>query len=410
MLRTCIHKKIISLLVFGISSSLVFAQHNTNQKTEVENNKQNIQLQENSVNINYNNSSNTNPAVNEPSRSAQTGYFYRQQTGNFKTAVNIKPNDAAAWANYYKSERYSNYTKTSNDINKSEQKDLDAIVDEMAKNVPNTYEYNYIRYLNGNHDISLFPYLQKAYELNPNSTELIDEFVAYYELTGNYAAKKEWCAKLENSKEIPDAVMEFDYNMIIALEKNAVLITHGEMDTYPLFIWQTVHNIRPDVIVLYLDLLEKDDYRSRKMREMGIQVSTDIHQQPVQFLEQLAEKLSAKPVYFATTVSPDILKPLQAKLYLTGLAFKFSESGFENLQDIENAWEKKFKKEALSAKIQYGTLAAKMNMNYVPGLILLSEYFKSKGLSEKARLAEELALKLAAEGGKEQQVKVLLNK
>ena len=406
MLRTHIHSIVLTIsgfFCFLTSFSQINNENQVKQKAET-----NVQVQNSAV---ENSSTNTvNPVVNEPSRSAQTGYFYRQQTGNYRTAVQTKPNDAAAWANYYKTERYGNYTKTSNNINTGAQENLNEIVVEMEKNVPNSYEFNFIKYLNGNHDVTLFPYLQKAYELNPTSTELIDEFVAYYELTGNSAKKKEWCKKLSESKDIAKEVMEFDYNLIIALEKNAVLITHGEMDTYPLFIWQNVNNIRNDVMVLYLDLLEKDDYRNRKLQELGVTISANFHSSQAQFLAELAQKLSNRSVYFSSTVSTEILKALKGNLFLTGLAFKYSEEGFENVQEIANAWETKFKKEVVSKKVTSGTLASKINMNYVPGLILLAEYFRSQGLNDKAKLAEELAIKLAAEGGKEQQVKLLLNK
>lgn len=408
MLRTYFHITILILSSLTICAEVYSQTNNENrvqQKAET-----NVQVPNTLENSSNSNQVITNNPVNEPSKSAQTGYFYRQQTGNYRTAVQAKPTDAGAWANYYKSERYGNYTKTSNDISANSQQNLDEIVNEMEKYVPLSYEYNFIKYVNGNHDITLFPYLQKAYELKPNSTELIDEFIAYYELTGNAVQKKEWCKKLNDSKEIPKEVMEFDYNLIIAIDKNAVLITNGEMDTYPLFVWQNVHNIRNDVMVLYLDLLEKDDYRNRRLQDLGISISANFHTSKNQFLAELAEKLKSRPLYFSSTVSPEILRSMKSNLFLTGLAFKYSVDGFENRDEIMLAWETKFKKELLSKKITPGSLASKLNMNYVPGLIMLVEYFRSNGQSEKAKIAEDLAIKLAAEGGKEQQVKLLLKK
>lgn len=390
-------------------ASTVLAQGNT-QKTEEERKKNEVNPATN-INQNLQENNIAVPALAEPSRSAQSSGYYRSQTETMRKAVDFNQYDAKSWLGYYKAVRYSYYTKTSNDISEDQQSELNAIVNEMGKYVPNSYEFNYAKYLNGNHDIRLFGFLARAYELNSKATEIYDQFVAYYELTGNANKKTEWCKKLNESGEIPREVMELNYNMLVSLDDNAVLITHGEMDSYPAYIWQNIKKVRPDVTILYIDLLEKAEYRERKFKELGIQVQKDPVKQKAGFVAELSQQSAQKrPTFLAGTVAPELLKPIQSNLYLTGLAFRYSPNGFDNLPELAENWERKFKKEELSKKITPGTLAAKMNMNYVPGLILLAEHLRNTGKTEKAQIAEDLALKIATEGGKEQQVKNLLKK
>lgn len=410
-------KSIRSTILFAaLCPFLAIAQVNTGAAQE-EKNKQSVEsntfqnnLNENSVNVSKNNPSAV-PSISEPSRTGQTSTFYKSQSNALHAAVLANPYDARAWQNYYEAELYSYYTKTSNDISEDQQEVLNGILADMGKYIPETFEFHYITYLNGHHDTKLFGHLARAYELKPNATELYDEFVAYYEMTGDATKKAEWCKKLSESKEVSRETMEFTYNLIIGLEKNAVLFTHGELDTYPSFIWQSVKKTRTDLIILDLDLLEKDDYRNAKLSSLGI--SSVIHplKNKAAFLEDVALKLSAsKPVYLATTVAPEILASMKSKLFNTGLAFRYSNNGFDNIPLLMENWEGKFKKDELSKKVTPGTLTAKMNMNYVPGLILLAEHLRSIGANEKAKIAEDLAVKFAQEGGKEQQVKTMLNR
>jgi hypothetical protein len=393
-----------------------YAQVNTGaaqeekNKQSVESNSVQNQLNENSTNVSKSNPSAV-PSIAEPSRTAQSSTYYRTQSSALHAAVMANPYDARAWQNYYEAELYSYYTKTSNDISEEQQDVLNGIVTDMAKYIPETFEFHYISYLNGHHDTKLFGHLARAFELRPNATELYDEFVAYYEMIGDASKKAEWCKKLNETKEISKETMEFTYNLIIGLEKNAILFTHGELDTYPSFIWQSVKKTRTDLIILDLDLLEKDEYRVAKLNALG--VSSNIHplKNKAAFLDDVASKLSAsRPVYLATTVAPEILGALKSKLINTGLAFRYSNNEFDNLSFLMENWEGKFKKDELSKKITPGTLTAKMNMNYVPGLILLAEHLRSIGANEKAKIAEDLAVKFAQEGGKEQQVKTMLNR
>lgn len=402
-LKNEIMRKVLYIVTFWLASNLSFSQvaNGQNNVSNESNTKLNVSttqnLEENNLIVNPSNQANFSPAT------------FETQSTQLSQEVLFEPTNAVNWGNYYRAERYSYYSKKSNDLTVEEQKNLDDIVKYMEKYVPQSYEFHFLTYLNGNNNPDLVDHLQKAYELNPKSSEVMIEYTTYYEMTGNDAKKKEFCKTLVNTGIYNAAILEFNKNLLNSVEQNAILITHGENDTYPVWIQQTVKNERTDVKVLYIDLLENKEYREKELKELGLDISADIKTSKSGFLKELASE-SKRPVYFATTVSPDILKPMNANLFLTGLAFKYSESSFDNVAVLKKNWTEKLVKDQLnSEEIETGSLESKMNLNYLPGILLLYENYSKDGNKEAEKL-KELALKLGTEGGKEHQVRLYLEK
>jgi hypothetical protein len=384
--------------VFGFSQ-IVVGQVNTS--TNEKNASQNLGTQGPELN---------NTIVNPSNQANFSPGYFETESSKLSQEILFEPNNSVNWGNYYRAERYSYYSKNSNDITGEEQKDLDVIVSNMEKFVPQSYEFHFLTYLNGNNNPDLVSHLQKAYELNSKSSEVLVQYTSYYELTGNDAKKKEFCKSLVNAGIYSAGILEFNKNLLNSVEQNGILITHGENDTYPIWIQQSVKSERTDIKVLYIDLLENKEYREKELKALGLDITNDIKINKSGFLKELASESKSRPVYFATTVAPELLKPMSANLYLTGLAFKYSESSFDNLELLKKNWNTKMTKVEINSEDNSdGSIESKMNLNYLPGILLLYDNYSKDGNKEAEKL-KELALKLGSEGGKEHQVRLYLEK
>lgn len=334
--------------------------------------------------------------------------YYEDQSNTWGRVANERQQDADAWDNYYRAERYGAVNNLSTDIDSEEQEHLDAIVDSMALVVPGSFEYNYCNYLNSNFDVNAGDYLIQAYELEPDNAETYDDLIAHYELTFDSKKKEEFCEKWLESGSLDQEVLDYNYNVLQSLDKNAILITNGELDTYPIWVLQEVDNVRPDVTVLNMNLMKNHSYRERKMADLGLTAYTDYNSDRTGFLEELGERNGSKSVYFALTVNEPVITKMQDNLYITGLALKFNDDSFDNISVLVDNWENSFETEYLDDLTITGT-GGQMQQNYLVPLLTLNNYYLSIGDIDKASSISELALKLAKATRNEDEVEDYLN-
>ena len=314
-----------------------------------------------------------------------TNEYYKQQTFFWNENAVKNKADAVSWYNYYKASRFEISTKQHIIIPKVYQNELDKIVAAMGENVSNTYEYNYIKYWNGNFNPDFFPFLEKAYELNPLNTELYDDFVSYYEITDNEEKKKEFCTKWYETGEFPQDLYDYNYNLLMSLGKNSILVTNGFNDTYPLWILQEVAGVRPDITLLNIKMLSNEEYRDQKLKDLDLMVSvkSDYSLYPEEFYRDMCQNNPEKDIYFSMTVPVKIFQSMLDQLYPTGLALKYSMSDFDNVREIQKLWEKKFRTDYLDNPTSEYNVNM-LNKNYLISLSLLENYFNENNMLEKA--------------------------
>ena len=136
---------------------------------------------------------------------------------------------------------------------------------------------------------------------------------------------------------------DYGYNMLVALEDDAVLFTNGDNDTFPLWYLQEVHGFRKDVRIVNLSLLNTPWY-GQQLREEEPKVPMSLtteelwKMRPVRnadgeiFLvkDQVAMDIvntayaegQDRPVYFAVTVED--MMGLTDYLKLEGLVFRLT--------------------------------------------------------------------------------------
>ncbi len=103
-------------------------------------------------------------------------------------------------------------------------------------------------------------YLERAAAMDPTFTEPWFVLVTMYMDARDEEKIDAALRRLLESGSIADEVMDYNYNMLIGLDKDAIIITSGDNDTYPGWILTRVLKVRPDVAIVNRSLLNSEWY------------------------------------------------------------------------------------------------------------------------------------------------------
>jgi hypothetical protein len=108
---------------------------------------------------------------------------------------------------------------------------------------------------------------ERAAELDPSYMDPWFSLVMSYMERGDMEKLDVALRKLLNSGIIGNEVMDYAYNMLMCLEKDAVLVTNGDNDTYPIWILNRIAHVRTDVRLVNISLLNTNWYPAYVQRE-----------------------------------------------------------------------------------------------------------------------------------------------
>ncbi|NOX90152.1 MAG: hypothetical protein GXO77_14125 [Calditrichaeota bacterium] len=349
--------------------------------------------------------------------------WYLKQAKLWEREVKKNPQNPEAWRNYFLALRYSRPTQFTSEAFKNRQEKLKKIIAEMGKSVPDSYEYYYLKYKYyapyKKADIS---WLKKAYQLQPEKAELYYDFIVYYAIHDNQPKLKEFLRKLYQSKDIAPGLLNYNYNVLASCEKNAVLFTNGDNDTYPAWILQTVKNVRPDVTVINLNLaMGYPDYLKSLLNKKNIRISADDlkGKKGADFLQELIQQIHKNyqdiPIYIALTLNANYLKNIEDNLYIVGLAYQYSTDSIDNLAILKMNLEKNLRLDYLKNNWydeQYLANASidQINLNYVIVFMKLAEHLNLSGQKDDADYWKNFALRLAKKAGNEKLIEYINSK
>ena len=214
------------------------------------------------------------------------------------------------------------------------------------------------------------------------------------------AVCKDWHA----SGAFSPGELNWNYNALMSLEPNAVLLVQNDDDARPLWVIQQVLNIRKEVSVLSLSIL--NDPTARDFFSKGKNIAFKGASQN-ELIRNLLANSAQTPVYLGVMLEKSIIQQEQNNLYLTGLAMKFSATPFDNLATLKEHYEKDFLLDYLrqdfSTEPSAGKIAS-MNLNYLPSFLLLYRYYSTKGDDVHADDLRKMSLQIARAADKEPEV------
>ena len=330
--------------------------------------------------------------------------WYETQLKLWKAEVDKDKQNAEAWYNYYSASRALRNLMYDDAEKQREYGKLCKEIAQAAYNaVPTTFEGNHLMHWDGGTGTADTKYLEKAYEIAPNDPRIFDDILIQGELTRDSKKFHNMAVKIYESNELPGGMINWAFNLLSELDENAIVFSAGDNDTYALWLAQEAKGCRKDVQVINTSLILMKDYRTKLFEELGLPSFELDEKNPNtdKLFEHILANTKGIPAYVSVSAMHQFKeKPIMEKLYLTGLAYKYSDESIDNMSLIRRNYEKRYLKDHL--KMSFSSHIADGRAIHFKGLYLpmLIKLFNHYALSEEKGKKDEL-LELIRQIGKE---------
>jgi len=345
--------------------------------------------------------SNTPQKIYSINRLNLSAEYYHEQAVLWKKELDKDSKNKDAWFNLFMANKLL-FQK-----GKIDKSSFEKINTELQESIPNTFEAYFAE-----HSISSeISSLLKAYELAPHRYETFPNLISHYEQVGQRDKVAQLCKKWLDSGEYSSGMLKWNYNALMGLEKDAIILTEGDNHTHPLWLLQHGKNIRKDVQVLNLSLLAKPSYRSLTFKKLNIPNLES--NEKTSIVQHLLNSIEKKAIYVGISVPKELIKEQEDELFIIGLTFRHSSEKFDNISVLVDNYENKFLLDYLDINLSHDlsqNLVNQNNVNYLPSFLILHDYYKEQNDWEKANYIKVLSLKIADTANKGQELRDYLDK
>lgn len=258
----------------------------------------------------------------------------------------------------------------------------------------------------GHSDLKAQHLLEKALRLDPSYIDPWFSLVIHY--MDREPEKIDFALrKILESGAISEEIMDYSYNMLACLEKNAILITNGDNDTYPGWILTRLVKHRPDVIIVNRSMLNTDWYpfvlnqeglprfiTENELKKLHEEILNDYKTRNISIpsygpfsdtlIVRIIESVSreGRPVYFAATLfQSEVINRYNKQgqnLGLVTLVTPIDKPYSTQIRELVGTWINEFRTGGLDSwKLRYSKTAdagRKLMINYVVSIhFLLNE-------------------------------------
>jgi hypothetical protein len=162
------------------------------------------------------------------------------------------------------------------------------------------------------------------------SNEFLYSFLTIRMYHSEEEAKKELINNLYDDK-----YLSFAKNFLNSCDKNAILFTNGDNDTYPLLYVQTQYNYRPDVLVVNLSLLSSSRYINHLRNKIGESEPISLTLKEKQYRQGTRDYV---PIYYNPNIIKDSTKYYKLKQLMEFLASEESGAKIQTQNGMEMSY------------------------------------------------------------------------
>jgi hypothetical protein len=326
--------------------------------------------------------------------------WYQQQAKVWKNEIDNGTKNKMAWVYYFTANRMANAcdSKKWESLKKDYFLPKEDIIKLAEIAIPNSFELFYMKiYDNSAGSEYGSGYILKAQKIKPYDTLLLPWLMNYYQFKNDKEnigiVSKKWF----ESNEMPIELLATAYDKLMSVDENGILLVNGDNDTYPFWILQNVQKIRTDVFVINVSLSLNDSYREAIFKENSIPPLTfkdNSERNMSGIVKHIIENIKTRPIYVSINMDPDIYKDYSDKMYMVGLAFRYSDKSFNNMAVLQNNVENKFLLDFLKTNFSNNyaqSVVDQSNLSYLAVFLKLYEQYNLNGETLKAQKIKELA-------------------
>lgn len=282
--------------------------------------------------------------------------FYETQAKLWKKVTEKEPTNPVAWQNLYHAARYIDFPAIFKD--KEYKEEVNKIIEAMGKAIPDSYEYNYIYAWHNGFGEENYPYLKKAFEMDSTRPKICADLFTYHYMQGDWQKADYFLNKWYNHKTLAPQLLHFCYNLLACTEKDGILFTSGDNDSYPTWMLQSVKKFRPDVASLNAFILMDEKFTRKALKRYNLKVddsaydlldknSRDNWKNTAKFIRHLSEKNPDRKIYFPLTMHKEVQQELKEDLYIVGTVFQYCPNRFDNIAILKRNWYQNLKMDYL---------------------------------------------------------------
>ncbi|MEQ8469903.1 MAG: SUMF1/EgtB/PvdO family nonheme iron enzyme [Marinoscillum sp.] len=326
-------------------------------------------------------------------REVKANNWYLEKYRAWEAYLIENPNDKSGWVECFKAAQYSG-------LPASNMTEIVNLISEKFAGSPESY---WVKARLHGWTVEGAENLKKAV-VNVDKNQWITDRIMLAELKG--LGRSELTHRLNNQNVIYPSLLNYSYNVLMSVGENGFLITEGENTTLPIWVLQDVMQIREDVKVLNMDLLQNQEYRERKLSESGLSLDNN--------------EISSLPIsnpdadfYFALTLPKNSVEELEDQLYVVGLTSFLSPSAFNNYDVVKQNIEDKFLLDYLTVDFNGEPKTAtgrSFETNYIVPFYILKQYYDQSGNTDKSAYWEDQIRNIASRSQIAARVNMLLSK